>query len=208
MLYTFNELKEKFKWEQNREISKKEQIRYASSHRVQIEEVGNERPAKFKIVNRPENCYTQLELQIKYKWETSYNVPNFINYAKKRGVLLKKLDFSKRPYYYEIINEENQNLDWIVYKKCPKIEVSKDGQIRNIITKRLLGCTNVNGYVQYRDSNGNWYFVHRIVMETFNPIEDMELLYVDHINGKRDDNRLENLRWASPQDNIMYRNNN
>ena len=31
-------------------------------------------------------------------------------------------------------------------------------------------------------------------METFNPVDDMNSLYVDHINGIRTDNRLENLR--------------
>lgn len=207
MLYTFNELKEKFNWDQTREISKKEQIRYANSHGVDIEEIGG-RPTKFKILNNPENCFTQIEIQKKYNWETSYNVPNFINYANKRGVILKKLEFSKRPYYYEIISED-LDVDWKLYDKCKEIEVSKSGKIRNSATKQLLGNINTNGYVQYRDSKTEtWYLVHRIVMETFNPVDNMNSLYVDHINGIRTDNRLENLRWVSQQENMIYRNNN
>ena len=44
-------------------------------------------------------------------------------------------------------------------------------------------------------------FVHRIVLETFNPIEDMKNYQCDHINSIRDDNRLENLRWVSRNEN-------
>lgn len=37
---------------------------------------------------------------------------------------------------------------------------------------------------------------HRLILSSFKPNED-ETAVVDHINGIRIDNRLENLRWAS-----------
>lgn len=38
--------------------------------------------------------------------------------------------------------------------------------------------------------------VHRLVMQAFYPVDNPEVLIVDHINGIRHDNRLENLRWT------------
>lgn len=54
--------------------------------------------------------------------------------------------------------------------------------------------------------------VHRLVMENFNPITDMDKFDVDHLNGNKNDNRIENLQWVTKQENVrrqvMRRNEN
>lgn len=48
--------------------------------------------------------------------------------------------------------------------------------------------------------------VHRLVMENFNPIADMEKFEVDHLNNNKQDNRIENLQWVTKQENIRRQN--
>ena len=43
-------------------------------------------------------------------------------------------------------------------------------------------------------SKGHRFSVHRLILETFNPVRNMNELQVDHINGNHQDNRLENLQ--------------
>ena len=46
--------------------------------------------------------------------------------------------------------------------------------------------------------------VHRLVLECFNPTEDLSKNCVDHINEIKTDNRIENLRWCTHRENSIF----
>ena len=58
---------------------------------------------------------------------------------------------------------------------------------------------NGNGY-QRITLNGKNYYVHRVIATQYIPNPD-NLPEVDHINQRRDDNRIENLQWVTSSDN-------
>lgn len=41
------------------------------------------------------------------------------------------------------------------------------------------------------------YYIHRLILLTFKPIDNPDLFDVDHIDMDRTNNKLENLRWLS-----------
>ena len=208
-LYTFQQLKEKFNWNIIRDISVSEQLKYAKSHGVNIEFVKKEKRTNLYVIrNDINNTFTKAQLLEKYGW-ISNSVPNILKYAENRGVVLKQLDFSKRPIYYEIINDSITQLEWKDYPQWSQIEVAKEGYVRNKNNKMLLGTKTPLGYIQCKDSaNNKTYMVHRIVLETYDPIENMKDLFVDHIDGNRAHNAFENLRWASHQENMEFKTEN
>lgn len=46
--------------------------------------------------------------------------------------------------------------------------------------------------------------VHRLVLMTFNPIDNMENLEVNHIDGDKSNNKLNNLEWCSGSFNVRH----
>lgn len=46
--------------------------------------------------------------------------------------------------------------------------------------------------------------VHRLVLETFSPKEDSENLQVNHIDGDKNNNSLDNLEWCTQTQNIQH----
>ena len=100
--------------------------------------------------------------------------------------------------------EELEGEEWKTLFFNGGYEISNLGRLRNKKTKVISkGTITKNGYVNVSVDNQN-YRLHRLVLQTWCPNENYEELTVDHINGNRSDNRLENLRWATQEENTVY----
>ena len=155
------------------------------------------------------NCYTFKELKEKFQWDTTLNeITKQITYARRRGIEIE-VAFKKGPTYFRILQADSFPNE--IWKKHPNeslnLEISNMGRIKDIESKAFIGYQSNDGYIVIR-RNHTQYFAHRLILETFQPIQNSEQYFVDHINGIRSDNRLENLRWSLASENLMYRNEN
>ena len=101
-----------------------------------------------------------------------------------------------------MLPEALENEKWVECYLDPKYLVSDQGRVWNTTTSRFLNGTNLNkGYIIVKINNIGKY-VHRLVYQSFNHIDNYDDMTVDHINGKRDDNRLENLQLTTQTDNV------
>jgi len=91
-------------------------------------------------------------------------------------------------------------------KSLHRIIMRTDGKKRTIY-ERIKQGTHTKGYkrVALIDDVGNSknHYVHRLVMQEF---VGKSNLYVDHIDGDKKNNRLENLRYATNSENLTFRN--
>jgi hypothetical protein len=89
------------------------------------------------------------------------------------------------------------------YPYDSRYEVSDQGWIRNTRTGYTTkGHKNSRGYYKFSLKKNIVRFVHDMVLETFVGPRP-EGCQCDHINTLRDDNRLENLRWVSCEENNL-----
>lgn len=96
--------------------------------------------------------------------------------------------------YYPILGHESY--------KC-----SKDGTIVGKYGKRLKGHVDRCGYREViLSENGKCknYLVHRLILSTFKPSENDSTNYVNHKNGNKLDNKLDNLEWCTKSENTIH----
>lgn len=80
-------------------------------------------------------------------------------------------------------------------------EISTSGNIRKYDTKKLLKVSKAaNGYylVNLKTKSG-WktFYIHILVLVTFSLFKKIDKVTVNHIDGKKYNNSLENLEWAN-----------
>lgn len=99
-------------------------------------------------------------------------------------------------------------VDGVEYTQIPNhlgYFVSVSGAVISMKWKRPLLKTvrvNVDGYLQVKMDN-QWCGLHRVLATTFIP-NPKQLAQVNHINGVKADNRVENLEWVTHQDNLTH----
>lgn len=96
----------------------------------------------------------------------------------------------------------------------PKYFITRDGDVYSIFKgglTKLRPQYDSSGYLQIRlfseSKKGKSFKVHRLVAEAILGAAANKNMQVDHINGVKDDNRVENLRWLTQQANLLKKYN-
>ena len=131
--------------------------------------------------------------------------------------LLKDIDRPKvgmkYPYetdeYKEFVTENGRKYKVfrngrIFAESFDNVQNYKSGRVRKFNERELTPYEDSRGYfeVHLGGRGGKTYLLHRIVASVWSPINNEELYTVDHIDGDKSNNSLENLQWVSLQDNI------
>ena len=157
------------------------------------------------------NCYTFQELKDKFGWQTNEGtIQKQISFARNRGVEIEKA-FKQGKTYFRILSTFDPQEEWKIYPKNNRYEVTRSGKVRVVDSKKIVGSISSNGYCVVTDQTQKetqYYRIHRMVMETYNPIEDSENFVVDHIDGNRQNNDISNLRWVTQRQNTQFRDEN
>lgn len=86
--------------------------------------------------------------------------------------------------------------------------INERGDIFSVRKMKLLkpsenNCGYLQVYLTFWTGGGCWYKVHRLVGMQFIPNPN-DLTDINHINGNKKYNHVENLEWLSHSDNIKY----
>lgn len=95
---------------------------------------------------------------------------------------------------------------WLPIKGYSLYQVSNYGRVKNIKTNRLLKIVRDNrGYgvvMLYESGIGKQYLLSRLVAQEFLPNDDNKP-FVCHIDDNPMNNRVDNLFWGTPKENMQ-----
>lgn len=87
-------------------------------------------------------------------------------------------------------------------------EISDTGIVRRKNNKNVLKGCITSGYhsvkLTFENSRQQRFYVHRLVAIHFISNNDKNKTFVNHKNGNKMDNRVENLEWVTPRENNLH----
>lgn len=100
---------------------------------------------------------------------------------------------------------------WKKIPDAPDYEVSNLGRVasRKYGDWRILRQNKKKtGYYEvglcYKTNKRKWFLTHRLVLSTFNPIDGMENMEINHKDEDKSNNKLDNLEWVTSLENCNY----
>lgn len=106
-------------------------------------------------------------------------------------------------FYWRFEELEIEGEEWkTLTEGCHSIEVSNMGRVRCQNGRITYGNENA-GYLLFNFANKS-ISVHRLVMITFNPIDNYQKFYVNHKDRNRKNNTLVNLEWVTQKENMEH----
>ena len=104
--------------------------------------------------------------------------------------------------------ENLENEEWREIKNYPLYLISNFGRVMNIKTKRLLKfAVKPSGYLQvhlWKDGKGKTFDVHQLVYKSFYPNVNTAGYVINHIDGNKNNNFINNLEKVTYQENNLH----
>ena len=95
-------------------------------------------------------------------------------------------------------------IKYYLLKQYPKYEISKNGDVRNRKTKKILKTRfNYKGYKIIDLSYDKGKYIHNLVFYNFNDDKPKKGYEIDHIDGNILNNNVENLQQITKQHNQL-----